>query len=135
MIKLSRARIWKYNFQLNASEDVDYLSDYLNGKKYAVLNKILYNYFVFERMTYFKILEYTFYEFIRVLSTFKRIHFKVIRPVCIVAAKFFIYTISIPFVGIEFYLKRRGRPPGDSEVSEFNEQFRKTENFCFKENY
>jgi len=123
MIRLTDTKKIKYNPKLNASEDVDYFSNYLDGKTYSVIDGVYYYYYEFESATYKKILEYNKYEFIRTISMIKRIKIKAIKLAFIVAIKFSIFALAIPFLGVNFFLKRRGRIPTEQESKNFIIQY------------
>ena len=64
MVRLKQAKDFKYNDNLNAGEDLDYFSRYLDGKYYSNINKVLLYYYV-GPTTYKKILQYSYNEILR----------------------------------------------------------------------
>lgn len=126
MIKLDLAKKIKYKSYLNASEDVDYFNNYLDGKKYKVIDEVLYFYNAFESATYSKVLEYSKSEFKRVISMRSRIKpITFIKQVTVAGIKYLIYAIGIPFVGVDFFMSRRGKEPSKNERIEFANQLSK----------
>jgi len=126
MIKLPLGKLVKYNPELNASEDVDYFNNYLDGKKYKVIDEVLYFYNAFESATYFKVLEYSKSELNRVITMRDRInHIKFIKETTVAGFKYLIYAIGIPFVGVDYFMKRRGIAPSKNERIEFENQLAK----------
>jgi glycosyltransferase involved in cell wall biosynthesis len=123
MIRLERARHIQYNTKLNASEDSDYFSRYLDGKQYVVMDEVLYYYREFESHSYTKTMAYAWYAFMQSMSMFK--HKKNIRSLLatiVVIVKTVVYAVAVPFVGMEYFLKRRGRLPTDRQQDEFLSQ-------------
>jgi glycosyltransferase involved in cell wall biosynthesis len=126
MIKLDLGKQIKYNPYLNASEDVDYFNNYLDGKEYKVIDEVLYFYNAFESVTYYKVLEYSKSEFKRIVSMRGRIKpITFIKQVTVAGIKYLIYVIGIPFVGVDFFMSRRGEKPSKNEKIEFANQLSK----------
>lgn len=122
MIRLPEATSFKYNAKLNASEDRDYFSRYLDGKKYFNLSEILLYYLVNESTSYRKVLQYTAYEIVRGCTLAGRNNGAFLRTVSLSSLKFLIYAFTIPFLGTEFYIKRRGKKPDTAECETFQKQ-------------
>ncbi|WP_446787901.1 glycosyltransferase family 2 protein [Macellibacteroides fermentans] len=122
MIRLDEAKKIKYNPVLNASEDLDYFSKYLDGKFYFVLDDILLYYLISDTTTYKKILEYTSFEILRGFYLLKNNFLISMKIILLASAKYFIYLILIPILGTKFFINKRGRQPFESELHEFNKQ-------------
>ena len=129
MIRIEFAKKIKYQSNLNAAEDVDYFSRYLEGKKYEVLDEVLYYYYEFESATYSKILEYTKFELKRVLSTNSKLKLKILKKSVLIIIKYLIYLTFIPILGVDFFLRRRGVEPELDKKEEFYKEFRKSTKF------
>lgn len=122
MVRLADAIKHKYSLKLNAAEDVDYFSRYLEGgKKYLVIEKALY-YYEIESTTYSKILEYTGHELKRVFSMYSKIGIHAFTKALVVLAKYLAYLILIPVLGVDFFLKRRGSDPSVQQIQDFKNQ-------------
>lgn len=130
MIKLEKAKKIKYNPNLDAGEDVDFLSRYLNGGYYQHIPYPYYYYYVSNTNTpYKKILHYTANEFKRGAFMFKKGIVKGgLRVMTKSTFKWLVYAVVLPFVGENFFLKRRNKPINDNEKDEFNRQLSKTKN-------
>ncbi|KAF0200327.1 MAG: glycosyl [Bacteroidetes bacterium] len=122
MIRLPDAKKCKYNSRLNAAEDVDYFSRYLNNKVYINIPDILLYYSVTESTTYRKILEYTGYEILRGFTMLGRNNLAAIRTIFSTSAKWLLYATAIPLTGINFFLNRRGKIPEMNEIECFEKQ-------------
>jgi glycosyltransferase involved in cell wall biosynthesis len=122
MIYLNESTSIKYNNKLNASEDVDFLSRYLDNKYFYNINEVYYYYYEYESVSYFKTLEYSYYKLIRITLMFKREAYKSIILFIKTMLKTVAYMIFIPILGKEFFIKRRGYSPSENQVVEFNQQ-------------
>jgi len=120
MIKLREALSFNYNNILNASEDVDFFSKYLDNKKFYILNKILYYYYEYESVSYLKTIEYNYFRIIRIALMFKRDKAKTIIQLIKAVIKTLIYIVLIPILGKDFFIKRRGYLPTKVQTEEFN---------------
>jgi hypothetical protein len=126
MIRLDIAKTICYNPGLNASEDMDYFSRYLNKRKYLSLLETMYYYRVSEITTgYLKILQFTWNEIKRGILLFGINNKSALRVSLTSAIKLLIYAITIPFFGSDFYLKRRGIPLNREEKARFSIQLSK----------
>lgn len=122
MVRLPEAKLISYNPKLNASEDRDYFSKYLSGKKYFILNDILLYYLVNESTTYKKILQYTGFEMLRGFTIFGKNNFAAFLIVSKSLFKWMVYLFTIPVLGTEFFIKRRGREPNMGEIAIYSNQ-------------
>jgi len=120
MIKLKRALKSSYNSKLNASEDVDYFSDYLLDNDYFISNEVHYYYYEFESISYFKVIEYAF-------NSLKRIYFSrakmkqntFIKESFVVSSKLFFYILFYFVLGKNYFINNRGLKPTEDQVVEF----------------
>jgi glycosyltransferase involved in cell wall biosynthesis len=125
MIKIKSATKLNYNTQLNASEDIDFLSRYLDNKQYFVIDSLLYYYSEFESFSYFKTLEYNYYKLIRIALMFKKEKLKSIEQFSKTIFKTIVYLIFIPLLGKKFFIKKRGQIPNSKQINEYNKQLSK----------
>ncbi len=125
MIRLDRARQLSYRQQLNVAEDVDYFRRYLAGRNYMVLSEVLYFYFEFGSTTSGKILSYYRQamksKFLLMQDQFLLGFRELIKSL----VKYAIYLIFLPLLGVDFFLKRRGAQPGESDFKEYERVFTK----------
>lgn len=128
MIRLPEARLIKYNSQLDASEDRDYFSRYLDGKQYQNIPKVMLYYLVPETTSYSKILYYTACEIRRGVLLFRKNKEASLRIVFKSILKWIIYASLIPLLGTKFFLRRRGNPLPEQENSNFIQQKNKLDN-------
>lgn len=120
MVILKEAKKFKYHSGLNASEDIDFFSRYLDKKEFYIINQILYYYYEFESVSYFKTLSYNYYRLIRIAMMFKKEKSKTIILFIKTFIKSFIYLFLFPIVGKNYFIKRRGYSPSNENVIEFN---------------
>ena len=130
MIRLNEINGICYNDKLNAGEDVDYFSRYLDGRYYSNWGDVLLYYYV-GPTTYRKILEYTYNEIIRGRYLIKR-NFRAGMKLCLSSClKFLIYMVSISFLGVDFFLRKRGKEAKKEVLLEFEDQLRALKNETF----
>lgn len=127
MIRLDKARGICYNDKLNAGEDVDYFSRYLNGWHYSNLSDVLLYYYV-GPTTYAKILEYTRNEIKRGCFLTRRNLWAGARLFLGSSLKFMIYALCVPFLGVGFFLRKRGKPTPPDVLQEFHNQLTEIRN-------
>lgn len=120
MIKLPKALTIQYNSFLNAGEDVDYFSRYLDGGTLVSLAEILHYYYV-GTTTYNKVLSYTYNDLKRGIYLAKRRLSSGIKLVVSASAKLFIYAVLIPILGVDFFLKKRGHACSEEEIKQYKE--------------
>ena len=128
MIRLGDARKYTYNANLNAAEDVDYFSKYLDNTCYSNLPDILFYYFVGDT-SYRKILEYTGYSIIRGCHMLRENRAAAIRIIFEFSYKWLIYWVAIPILGIDFFMNRRGQQPTEVEIAEFESEKKRINSF------
>lgn len=126
MIRLDKAKTFTYNHSLDASEDIDFFTRYLDGGYYCHLPLPYYYYFVSSQNTsYRKILHYTWNEFLRGVSLLHTSLISATRVMLKAAVKWGIYAISVPIVGENFFLKKRNRSLDKAEIITFRQQLEK----------
>lgn len=120
MLRLKDAQSVKYNSNLNGPEDTDYLTRYISGKKYFILNDLLYYYREFESLSYSKMINYT-------LNNLKRAYY-LFSLSKIYSVKFFLnesvrlsgYVLLYPILGSNYIVQKRGQLPLDTQMNEFD---------------
>lgn len=124
MIKLGEAQKIAYNEKLDAGEDLDYFSRYLNNGYYLHIPYPYYFYYISCKNTpYKKILHYTFNEIKRGIYLLKRKDVKYALKVIIKSsAKWIIYALTLPVLGESFFLKRRNSPISLEEKDMYEKQ-------------
>lgn len=124
MIRLSSALDIKYNDKLNASEDVDYFSAYLDNRKFYILDRIMYYYYEYESLSYSKTVEYAFNCLKRIYYSRSKMQLNlVLKQFLISIFKLVVYALLYPFLGKNFFIKRRGKMALKSDISAFNDCF------------
>ncbi len=119
LIRLDDAKQFKYRINLASAEDVDYFDKFLLGKKYFILNEVLYYYFEFGSTTSNKILTYYSKGIKSDVFLIKRKVFVGLKQLMKSIIKFIIYFFLLPILGVDFFLKRRGNDPTQFELEEF----------------
>jgi len=122
MIRLSYAMNIRYNDKLNASEDVDYFSAYLDNRKFYILDRIMYYYYEYESLSYSKTVEYAFNCLKRIYYSRSKMQLNLfLKQFLITIFKLVVYALLYPFLGKNFFIKRRGKTALKSDVSTFND--------------
>lgn len=122
MIRLKQAKTISYNEKLNAGEDLDYFSRYLDGKYYSNINKVLLFYYV-GPTTYKKMLQYSYNEILRGFYMLKEKPYWGTKVFLISIFKYLVYLFTIPVFGVDFFLKKRGSVPSRQELKDFYNQY------------
>ena len=123
MIRLPKAKTIKYNAKLNATEDIDYFTKYLDGGIYFNIPDIMYYYLVSdETTTYRKILQFTLDDIKRGWYVFKRKKSYSLLIIGKTSIKWIIYICFIPLLGVNFFLWKRGVAPSQDEINNFEQQ-------------
>ena len=117
MLRNSLAKKLKYNPLLKMGEDLDFLSRYLVGQKYLVLDKALYFYSELDSVNKSKVLKTYKYQ----IRASREVH-KYLDTLKI-SAKYLIRLFTFPFLSSEAVLKQRGNPANQEETSDY-------EKFC-----
>ena len=120
MILIEKALKISYNNRLNASEDVDYFSNYLENCDYYITNKVLYYYYEFESVKYFKTIQYAFNSLKRIYYLRNKIKFSVfLSQMFVVLFKMLFYVFFYFILGKRYFVNRRGLVPNNSQISDF----------------
>ena len=127
MIKLPNALSIKYNPKLNAGEDVDYFSRYLDGGNYVSLEDVLLYYYV-GTTTYKKVLTYTYNDLKRGLYLAKRKLSSGIKLTLSAFAKLVVYAVAIPVLGVDFFMKKRGHKCSEEELQQYTQTINQINN-------
>jgi len=128
MIRLPEAKSFRYNSKLNASEDRDYFSRYLNGRQYQNIPEVLLYYSVTESTSYSKIIQYTGYEIRRGFFLFGENNKAAMRIILKSGIKWIVYACSIPLLGTKFFINRRGISLSNEDNNTFIQQKNKLDN-------
>lgn len=124
MIKLKKAVKISYNQNLDAGEDVDFLSRYLNNGHYKHMPYPYYFYYVSNKNTpYKKILHYTAHNVKRGIYMLGNASVMSALKVIIKASfKWILYAVLLPILGENFFLRRRNVPISEEEKTMFEQQ-------------
>jgi glycosyltransferase involved in cell wall biosynthesis len=121
MIRLNAALNIRYNDKLNASEDVDYFSAYLDNRTYYILEKTMYYYYEYESLSYSKTVDYAFNSLKRIYYSRSKIKLNLfLKQFLNTFFKLIVYAVLYPFLGKNFFIKRRGKMALKSDISTFN---------------
>jgi glycosyltransferase involved in cell wall biosynthesis len=114
MIRLHKALTIKYNSNLNAGEDLDYFSQYLDGGRFVNIAKLLYYYYT-GTTTKQKVLSYTWNELKRGLYLMRRKPMNGIKVALVSASKYLAYGTLIPILGLDYFIQKRGHQFTDEQ--------------------
>lgn len=118
MIRLPKALDYSYNSNLNAGEDVDYFSQYLDGGRYVNLDKVHVFYYT-GTTTRQKVLSYTWNDIKRGIYLIRRKPVNGIKLIGINTFKYLAYFVLIPMFGLDYFIKRRGENYTNLQAKEF----------------
>jgi len=122
MIRMDVAKHHKYDVTMKYSQDIDFLSKCIFGKKYLVSNKIWYVYSEYYSVTKPKILLSYFYG-IKYISRFiTKQPLIVIRHIFVFLLKVVYLTITSFFISTEKILNKRSVTPTAEVIKEFEKQ-------------
>jgi len=110
MIRTEKAKLVKYNINLQMGQDLDFLTRYLMDKKYILLPEVLYYYSEFDSVNIKKI-QKTYYYLLkdnRNNVRFLKYIFLYLRAI-----------VVLPLLGKNYLLKKRGEIPTQNEQKEF----------------
>lgn len=123
MIKLNKAKKLSYNKKLDASEDVDFLSRYVDNGYYKHLPFPYYFYYVSSKNTpYKKILHYTLNQVMRGFYMLQDVFVSGLRIIIKSSIKCILYAVLLPILGENFFLKRRNVPISKEEKVMYEQQ-------------
>ncbi len=122
MIRLNEANNFEYNAKLNASEDLDFFSKYLLGKKYYMLTDVMYYYSEYESVSYRKVITYSFHNLKRIMSTHNNVStFSFLKNLSTVFFKLIVYVFLYPILGKSYFLNKRGFNATSLEITVFDD--------------
>ena len=121
LIRRDRIHDISYNPILNAGEDLDYFSQYLDGGHYVNLDSILFYYFT-GPTTYKKILSYTYNDCLRGIFLSKRNLVSGMKTIAFDLFKLVVYAVGIPIMGVDYFIGCRGKAPSQQDIIEYYEQ-------------
>lgn len=129
MIRLNTALYIRYNERLNASEDVDYFSAYLNDRTYYILDTTMYYYYEYESLSYSKTVEYAFNSLKRIYFSRSKMQVNLFfKQFLSTFIKLIIYAFLYPVLGKNFFIRRRGKMALESDISTFKDCFSRLNN-------
>lgn len=120
MLRLKEAQEVKYNSNLDASEDTDYLTRYISDRNYYILNDLLYYYREFESLSYSKMINYTLNNLKRAYYLFSLSKMYSIKFFLNESVRLLAYIFLYPVFGSNFIVQKRGQLPLDSQLTEFD---------------
>lgn len=120
LIRLQYAQKIKYDIKQKLNQDTDFLSRYLHGRKYMVTEEVLYYYSEFVSVTGRKILRTYWFASRNAFNTLKTSPLMSLKAVLNYTFKFAVTAILLPFVGVNYFLERRGSTPLPKELEEFS---------------
>ena len=127
MIRLPKALDYSYNSNLNAGEDVDYFSQYLDGGRYVNLDKV-HVYYYTGTTTRQKVLSYTWNDIKRGIYLIRRKPVNGIKLIGINTFKYLAYFVLIPIFGLDYFIKRRGKCYSESQADVFESTLKSLRN-------
>ncbi len=123
MLRLDDAKKIKYNKKLKYAQDMDFLTRYLKGRKYANLPDVLYYYSEFNSVTAKKILKTRWYGLMRKINLIRYAPLPMMLSVIKHLLKWLLTAIMIPFTGAVYFINNRGKKPTMDETQRFLQTF------------
>ena len=120
MIDLKVAKLYTYETHINVGEDVSFIKKCMTfNNKYLVVNKVLYYY---EEIGVISAKKLLYYQLSSARSRFT-LNSGSIRYILFLERilKLFIYALFTPIVGVDYFVKRRGKPV----IEQMNIEFEK----------
>jgi hypothetical protein len=118
MLRLDRAKKFKYDTSWILGEDIHFLSEYLEGQDYQNLPDSLYYYSEFDSVSKLKI--WNGYKQLLRDHYSKRNN----KLYCKQILKMLAFLLISPFVSVEYFIKRRGISLTDEELCYFEKEMR-----------
>jgi len=119
LLRMDLAKNISFNQKLKQAQDTDFLQRYLNDRYYLPMPDVLYYYSEFVSVTGRKILRTYYYSLIHHSGLLKAAFWPNAKSILITIGKGVITALILPFVDVNFFLKRRGRLPVQQEVEMF----------------
>ncbi len=129
MIRMNLAKPHKYDITMKYSQDIDFLSRCMLGKKYLVSNRIWYVYSEHQSVTKSKILFSYFFSLKYISRFFFKRPIVVLKHVIILLLKIAYISVISLFTSIEDILNRRSVEPTFDVIEEFEEEKNRLEIF------
>ena len=120
VVRLQAATKIPFNAKLKHAQDTDYMQRYLVGKQYISMPQVLYYYSEFVSVTGKKILKTYYYSLIHHSGLLKHAFMPNAKAMAVTVAKGFFTALILPFTGVDYFLKKRGRVPTPAELEDFN---------------
>lgn len=121
MTRLKSALETGYNMAMKYGQDSDFFIRYLVGKKYFVVNQVLYYYSEFDSVTKSKILKTYYYNIIKLIPFVSKFPLPALKSIAMNVSKFTYTLILSVFVEKSYFVSRRGRKAHINEVENFIE--------------
>ncbi|WP_113636020.1 glycosyltransferase family 2 protein [Nubsella zeaxanthinifaciens] len=119
VVRLAAATKIPFNAKLKHAQDTDFMQRYLVGKQYISMPQVLYYYSEFVSVTGKKILKTYYYSLIHHRSLLKHAFVPNLKAMLVTVAKGAFTAVLLPFTGVGFFLKKRGRIPTLSEQEDY----------------
>lgn len=110
-----------YNLNLSVAEDTDFFERYLSGRKYLMLPDLLYFYDEVGAVSYSKLLDYQFKKLVYDFLDWRKSPFRSTRIAFKTGFKLIVYAVLAPVVGVDFFLKKRGKKPTVQQLNSLKE--------------
>lgn len=118
MIRLKEALQFQYNPRLNAGEDIDYFSRYNDGRNIITTDRVLY-YYSEASSTYKKFMQYSFETLKQAIVLMNRKPYAGTKLLAKNIIRYIIVFIATPFLGVDFFIKRRGKDANNEQIDEY----------------
>ena len=119
LLRLEECKKISFKSDLKLAEDTDFLEKFLPNRRYIIQNEILYYYSEFDSVDKNKILKTEFYSLLQYSKLIMKQPIYSLKNLIKTGIKLLVKVFLYPFVDAEFYLKRRGNSPIDSQILEF----------------
>lgn len=120
MIKMEVAKQFEYDLRLKHAQDTNYLMRLMHNKKYIVTPTVRYYYSEFSSVTYPKIFRTYYFSFLNIWSLKSYNYLNSLKVTFLIIVKFILTLLIAPVLGVDYFLKRRGKIPTDDIILEFN---------------
>jgi len=121
VVRLALATTIPFNAKLKHAQDTDFMQRYLVGKQYISMPQVLYYYSEFVSVTGKKILKTYYYSLIHHSSLLKHAFLPNLKAMVVTIGKCAFTALVLPFTGVGFFLKKRGRIPTPSELEDYKQ--------------
>lgn len=121
VVRLAPAAKIAFNSKLKHAQDTDFMQRYLVGKPYISMPQVLYYYSEFVSVTGKKILKTYYYSLIHHSSLLKHALVPNLKAMLVTIGKAAFTAVALPFTGVNFFLKKRGRTPTPAELEDYKQ--------------